>query len=61
MAQEEYVGNGFRCVRSQLAKTNGVDPLKHAQLQAVHGNDKVAFKAALKALKVKAAEYSDEE
>ncbi len=61
MSQEEYVNkNGFRCVMSQLAKTNGVDPQEHAALKAIHGDDKAAFKAALKTAKVRVAKYAEE-
>jgi len=53
MPEELYVNkNGFKCVRSQLAKTDGRDPQEHAAAKAA-GLDP-------KALKVRMAEYDEQ-
>lgn len=52
MAEELYVNaRGFKCVKSQLAKTSGRDPQEHAAAQLTGTDHKL--------LKVKAAEYND--
>ncbi len=44
MAEELYVNkNGFKCVRSQLAKTDGYDPQEYELMQKGYA-DKAAFK-----------------
>jgi len=62
MTEELYVAkDGFKCVKSQLAKTDGRDPREHAQAaqRYAQSGDKAAFVAEVKALKVRAPEYED--
>jgi len=52
MAEELYVNaRGFKCVKSQLAKTSGRDPQEHAAAQLT-GTNTIA-------LKVRVKEYDD--
>lgn len=61
MTEELYVNkNGFKCVMSQLAKTDGRDPQEHGQLVQRHAGDKQAFAQELKTLKVRAAKFAEE-
>lgn len=61
MSEELYVNKrGFKCVRSQLAKTDGRDPQEHARAMSDAAGDAAAAKAALKNLKVHAPEYAEE-
>lgn len=60
MTEELYVNkNGFKCVKSQLAKTDGRDPQEHAQAVQRYGEDKAVLKTEVKALKLRAPEYED--
>jgi len=61
MAEEIYVNkNGFKCVMSQLVKTNGIDPQEFERLKVQYGEDKQGFKLALKQCKVRAPQYAEE-
>lgn len=53
---------GFKCVKEQLAKSDGRDPLEYAELLRVHkdDNDKTAFSAKVKALRVRVKEYAED-
>lgn len=58
MSDELYVNkNGFKCVRSQLAKTDGRDPQEYEQIKQRYKDDQAAFSAELAKLKVRAAEF----
>jgi len=60
MAEDLYVNkNGFKCVKSQLAKTDGRDPVEYAAMQRQHAGDTVTFKAEVSKLKVRAPEYAE--
>jgi hypothetical protein len=60
MAEDLYVNkNGFKCVMSQLAKTDGRDPQEHYALKQQHRDDTSAFKAEVSKLKVRASQYAE--
>jgi len=53
MAEELYVNkNGFKCVMTQLVKTDGRDPVEYELAKRAGQN--------VKALKVHAAKYAEE-
>jgi len=70
MSEPLYVNkNGFKCVRSQLAKTDGRDPVEHAAAQQrynatpIEERDAAWAKARsddLKQLKVRAPEFAEQ-
>jgi len=62
MGEELYVNkNGWKCVKSQLAKTDGRDPIEYERTRQTFQDDPATMKTALKALKVKAKEYAEDD
>jgi len=58
---EMYVNkNGFKCVRSQLAKTDGRDPQEYERLVRHHKDDPQTLKSEIAKLKVRAPEYKED-
>lgn len=58
MNEELYVNKrGFKCVRSQLAKTDGYDPQEYEAAKQRTGGDAQAMQAELSKLKCKAPEF----
>lgn len=61
MPEELYVNKrGFKCVRSQLAKTDGRDPQEHAAALQSAANNGTQPKEEVAKLKVRATEYVDQ-
>ena len=60
MAEELYMNkSGFKCVRSQLAKTDGRDPVEYEQAKTQAMREGKDLALATKALKVRAPEFTE--
>lgn len=51
--------SGFKCVRIQLAKTNGRDPQEHSRVSGYFRDDPQKMEQELKKLRVVAPEHDD--
>jgi len=59
--EEPYVSKtGWKCVKSQLAKTEGRDPSEYAKIQQFHKDNPVAMKNEIAKLKIHAPEYAED-
>jgi hypothetical protein len=59
MAEELYVNkNGFKCVKSQLAKTEGRDPQEYENIKRM-SDSPATLKAEAAKLKVRVPEYAE--
>lgn len=61
IVEDVYVNKkGFKCVKSQLAKTEGRDPQEYEKCCSFHKDNPGELKKAVAALKVIAPEYAGE-